>query len=174
MNSGGASLSDLLSGLIDDAGRAVASENQRASYLWNRVNGDIERQHTTGVFVMDAKVAGADPVLGVYIDTRSRVVDFTANKEVYLARISSMGGCYSDIKFLLNRRKCHGHASSAATAAVAPAEELPPLTQEEEEEIAARVSSLPARLRPDAFRAMTLSYQRDRKESTETKRTAPR
>ena len=105
MSSNSASLSDLLSGMLDDAGRAAVSENQQAGYLWNRANGDIERQHTTGVFVMDAKVKGVDPILGVYIDTRSRVVDFTANREVYLARISSMGGRYSDIKFLLNKRK---------------------------------------------------------------------
>lgn len=174
MHSDSASLSDLLAGMLDDAGRVAVSENQKASYLWNRANGDIERQHTTGVFVMDAKVAGVDPILGVYIDTHSRVVDFTANREVYLARISSMGGRYSDIKFLLNRRKDRNHPANVGNAAAHIVEELPELTKEEKEEIESRVSSLPASLRADVFRAMVLSYQRDKKENTETKKTAPR
>ena len=174
MHSDSTSLSDLLSGMLDEAGRAAVSENQRASYLWNRANGDIERQHTTGVFVMDAKVAGADPILGVYIDTRSRVVDFTANREVYLARISSMGGRYSDIRFLLNKRKDRNRPGTTENVVGHTVEELPRLTKEEEEEIESQVSSLPESLRADVFRAMVLSYQRDKKENTETKKTSPR
>ena len=174
MHSDSTSLSDLLSGMLDEAGRAAVSENQRASYLWNRANGDIERQHTTGVFVMDSKVAGADPILGVYIDTRSRVVDFTANREVYLARISSMGGRYSDIKFLLNKRKDRIRPTNGAAIATSIVKDLPDLSKEEEEEIRVRVSSLPASLRSSVFRAMALSYQRDKKEGTETDKTVPR
>jgi hypothetical protein len=160
------SLSDLLSGMLDDAGRAAVSENQRASYLWSRANGDIERQHTTGVFVMESKIAGAPPVLGVYVDTRTRVVDFTANREVYLARLSAMGGCYSDIKFLLNKRKERIRSIVEHHPAETPEAELPPLSDAEEKDILGRVSALPESLRDDVFKAMALSYRREKKKST--------
>ena len=47
-----------------------------AGLAWHSVIGDIERKHTTGVFVGKPKVPGMAPALCVYVDSRMRMVDF--------------------------------------------------------------------------------------------------
>ena len=77
-----AGLSGILSAMFD--GRADAS--WRVTRAWHAVNGDIERAHTTGTFVRDPRRGESGPVLVVYVDSRSRATDFSANSEVYLSR----------------------------------------------------------------------------------------
>jgi len=54
-----------------------------------------------------------------------------------------MGGRYSDIKFLLNKRKDSNRPGTTENVVGHTVEELPRLTKEEEEEIESQVSSLP-------------------------------
>lgn len=77
-----AGLSGILSAMFDE--RADAS--WRVTRAWHAVNGDIERAHTTGTFVRDPRRGESGPVLVVYVDSRSRATDFSANSEVYLSR----------------------------------------------------------------------------------------
>ena len=74
-------ISSLLKGMFSSPeARRSMSANQRAAYVWHNVNGDVERAHTTGVFLKEPHVKGAAPILGVYVDSRMRAVDFRANR----------------------------------------------------------------------------------------------
>ena len=123
-------ISSLLKGMFSSPeARRSMSANQRAAYVWHNVNGDVERAHTTGVFLKEPHVKGADPILGVYVDSRMRAVDFRANREVYRARLSMGGLEVSEIEFIVSQ---YGHGAaprkehvSGAAAAATPKTPLP-------------------------------------------------
>ena len=75
--------------------RARMGAGHTAGLAWHSVIGDIERKHTTGVFVGKPKAPGMAPALCVYVDSRMRMVDFNANREIYLARLTAAGYDYS-------------------------------------------------------------------------------
>jgi hypothetical protein len=153
------SISSLLGNLMGDGGlRRAMGKNQRAAIAWRAANGDIEREHTTGVFVKDARMPGRPPVLGVYVDSRMRAVDFRANREVYLARLSMAGYEFSDIEFLVTKygkkKPTEKKKESAAQ------EELPQLSASEEQECRDMVSGLSEPLRDKVYKALCLSKRR--------------
>ena len=94
------SISSLMREVVDERMSARMSANQRAAAAWYRANGDRERNHTTGVFLKKARVAGAAPVLGVYVDSHAMVTDFGVNKDIYLARLANIGFKVSGIEFI--------------------------------------------------------------------------
>ena len=103
-------ISSLLKGMFSSPeARRSMSANQRAAYVWHNVNGDVERAHTTGVFLKEPHVKGAAPILGVYVDSRMRAVDFRANREVYRARLSMGGLEVSEIEFIVSQS---GHGAA--------------------------------------------------------------
>lgn len=164
-------LGDVFSGVVvppAGAGRDVTR-------AWYAANGDIERAHTTGTFVREPRRGEGGPVLVVYVDSKARVTDFSANSEVYLARLANAGHPFHKVEFRLSRYPrrqaadgaggSHGATSTAPGAAAAspvsrPAPPAPPreLTAGEREEIEGLCSELPDSLRDVVSRAMRASY----------------
>ena len=98
-------LAGILHGMLNDPeAKAKMGAGHSAGLAWHSVIGDIERKHTTGVFVGRPKAPGLAPALCVYVDSRMRMVDFNANREVYLARLQARGYEYSEVRFLQNKR----------------------------------------------------------------------
>ena len=99
MGEGPAQIQDVLGGMLGPGGTMRLNAHKRALALWMRVNGDIERKHTCGAFIKAQP--HADPLLVIYLDSRTRVVDFNANREIYLQRLASQGMPLSKIEFKL-------------------------------------------------------------------------
>lgn len=132
---------------------------------WLSVNGDLERAHTTGIYVENPRSAGEDPALVVYVDTKACEVDFRANAEVYLARLAAAGMSFSRVTFRQDRRRRPKSAPLPAKRRAA-APELPALSPEEEAEVAALVADLPEPLRKSASQAMRMSLRWDKQKSS--------
>lgn len=163
------SVSEALKGAIDPAVAAKAlGPGRLAQRAWFSVNGDVERAHTCGTYLAKPRRAGEPPVFVVYTDTRTRAVDFSANKEVYLARMAAAGFAFSDMRFLQTKnppkkKTAEGHVSASSAPAPVP---LPPLSPSEEQEVAQAVSSLPAGLREKVQKAMSASLRREKADSS--------
>ena len=100
---GGRSVGDLLRGFASKPENAqVLSLAAKVRRAWFSVNGDIERQHTCGLFVKESSRPGVDPLLVVYVDTRPRAVDFTANRGVYV--LAMAGFRFSEMRFQVSKR----------------------------------------------------------------------
>lgn len=176
---GGRSVGELLRGFASKPenaqGLSLAAKVRRA---WFSVNGDIERQHTCGLFVKESSRPGVDPLLVVYVDTRPRAVDFTANREIYVARMAMAGFRFSEMRFQVSKRprgQAPGEADpTAASPDAAPAAAagrkkelpLPELTAQEREQVASACANLPEGLRESVSRAMSQSYRRQRANRT--------
>ena len=166
-------LSSILSGTVSTDMRAHMTENQRARAAWYGANGDIERKHTTGVFLDKTPTKkGRDPVLCVYVDSHVRMSDFNANKEIYLARLHGVGLQVSGVKFRLSdarhMRKATGEKYEGIgkkRASVA----LPGLSQEERGRIEDITRDLPDGIRAKAERAIELSFRRELLENTKNR-----
>lgn len=167
-------LSDVLKGLLGSDVSERMSDNQRARAAWYGANGDIERKHTTGVYLDKSPCRkGLDPVLCVYVDSHVRLTDFSANRETYLSRMYGAGLRVSGIRFRLSdrehiERKRADEAERNASSSVP--EPLPPLTQEEGERIARMTSDLPDGLRQKVSRAMELSFRRETQKRAESEK----
>lgn len=104
-------LDSLLRGVMGDQVAHKMSANQRALVAWHGANGDRERAHTTRVFLCKPKVAGADPIICVYVDSHSFLTDLTANRDIYLTRLANWGFRVSGIEFGVDR-EMHRHKGS--------------------------------------------------------------
>jgi hypothetical protein len=162
-------LSSLMHEVVDGQMSAHMSANQRAAAAWYRANGDRERNHTTGVFLKKARVAGAAPVLGVYVDSHAMVTDFGVNKDIYLARLANVGFNVSGIEFIPSRAGYHAARTRRKEAEQAPFE-LPELDAKELEEAENLVSNLPEPLKTTAYKAVVLSKKREKLEKTQNDR----
>lgn len=174
----GAPLSELVSLVVGKDLRGRLSGSQAAAHAWFEVNGDSERRHTCGVYLRASRIAGEDPVLGVYVDTNARLTDFRTNKDLYLSRLANSGFRVSDVEFRLSRtrapmlRAAEVHAGRAhdGAASYKEAEEpLPPLTRKEEAHVHDLTRDLPDGLRQSASRAISLSMRRNKSADTQTK-----
>lgn len=154
--------------------RAKMGAGHAAGLAWHSVIGDIERKHTTGVFVGKPKVPGMAPALCVYVDSRMRMVDFNANREIYLARLQTAGFDYSEVRFLQNKRP-RPKADAAApaltaekvdkgTVPLATSEPLPELSEAERAQIEAQTAGLSPALRESVSKAMAACMRRQRYE----------
>ena len=166
---GSVSMAELLRRTIPASVRQGMSANQRAASLWRAANGDVERAHTTGVYLRKSPCESLPPVLGVYVDSHARLSDFNANKEIYLTRLAGVGLEVSGIEFRLTRwpapqeggilRKGNNELRRHASGTGAP--ELPPLSPQEERRVRDACAELPDGLRQRVERAMTLSLQHE-------------
>lgn len=151
-----------LSGLVGDEVRRLGSSPERAAanaawIAWSEVNGDVERAHTTGVYVGAPRRGASDPELTVYVDSAAYLTDFSANREVYLARLETAGLHFSRISFRRSRRQKVDHAHSHGTEV--PRSEPRELTEAERREVSALCAQLPESLRDSVSRAMSASYR---------------
>lgn len=146
--------------------RGKMGEGRSAGMAWHSVNGDIERKHTTGVFVGKPRRPGEAPVLCVYVDSRMRAVDFRANREVYLARLWAAGYSFSDVRFLENRRPVAKKAAEkgAAPATARASRQMEPLSAEEQSQVDSACAGLPPKLRERLSKAMSASMRRQKSE----------
>lgn len=163
----GGLLSDCLESYGSQGGEAALS--RRASMAWYSVNGDIERAHTVSVFVRPSPRRDQLPVLFVYVDSRTRAVDFSVNREIYLGRLAMAGLEFSEVRFLEDRR---GRGRTAPGTPSSPREQvprrpLPELSPEEARRVERMCAQLPERLRASASRAMSISLRRDLSERAE-------
>lgn len=171
---GSVSMAELLRRTIPADVRQGMSANQRAAELWRTANGDVERVHTTGVYLRKPPCKGLPPVLGVYVDSHARLSDFNANKEIYLTRLAEVGLEVSGIEFRLTRWPApqggdglnggtgshrgddlRRHGSRAAAC------ELPPLSPAEERRVRDACAGLPDGLKQRVERAMAISLRRE-------------
>lgn len=131
--------------------------------VWYRVNGIVEREHTQGIYVARPKREGCLPELVVYVDSHAYLTDFSANSEVYLARLDSAGLRFSKVTFRLSKRPTR--TSGRETSYGASERTLSPqLSDEELSEIEQRCEGLPQRLRESVSQAMRNSYQSQKRE----------
>lgn len=155
---GEASVADLMAGFLKEQDATGAmSENHVASLAWRAVNGDIERAHTTGVFVKPGRTQGAAPVICVYVDSKARSVDFRANREVYLGRLEAAGKHYSGIEFIVTRYPVKKRKQVQRQAVP-----LPELTEAERAECARLAQAAPQALRESVYKAISASFRRDK------------
>lgn len=164
------SLGSFLGSFLSGGFGGRLSANQRAAAIWYRANGDTERRHTTGVFLRRARSAALPPVLGVYVDSSTRLTDFSASRDVYLARLANAGLELSGIEFRLTRSPrpvCGQVGAGREEPSAAP--ELPPLSAADMARIDELASGLPDGLRQDASRAMELSLRREVLRARESK-----
>ena len=158
-------VSSLMSEVVDGTMMSRMSANQRASAAWYRANGDRERAHTTGVFLKRPRVAGAAPILGVYVDSHVMATDFGVNKDIYLARLANVGFEVSGIEFIPSREGYRTARGSRTTAKAPRCEEvLPPLDESELKEVEFLVRDLPEPLRTSVSKAVSLSKRREKSE----------
>lgn len=136
------------------------SDAQRAAAAWYGCNGTVERKHTTGVYLRRGRTPGADPVLGVYVDSSSRLTDFTARREIYLARLANFGYAVSGVEFRLSKsRFVSARERREEPAAPKP---LPELTPAEEARVQDLVSEVPEPLKESVSRAVRFSFMRQK------------
>lgn len=136
----------------------------RVARVWHAVNGVTERAHTVGIFVERPRRAGAQPVLVVYVDSKSCEVDFMANREVYLARLAQAGLSFAEVRFRQSKRP--PTVARRTVEEKTPQEELPDLTPDEEREAAALLEKVPAALKSSVSRALRVSLQAEKLESS--------
>lgn len=162
------SLSSLLNLCITNPALAKIKKQKASATAWNSVIGDIERKHTTGVFVIEPKIKGRYPILGVFVDSSSVLVDFNVNKEMYLLRLAHLGYKFDDILFKLSKYmqakpvftpqptelSCE---SSTLQKTQTP---LPALSPQEIEFAEHTVQNLPSALRSSALKAVKTTLQR--------------
>lgn len=156
-------IGDVFSSFLEERAGAAG----RVTRAWYAANGDIERAHTTGTFVREPRRGEAGPVLVVYVDSKARVTDFSANREIYLARLAHAGLSFSKIEFRLSkypRREAPTGAGGMRSFSPAKARPRVTLTAEEEAMIERMCASLPATLREKVSEAMRASYCRQRAE----------
>lgn len=163
------SLSSLLSSCITNPALAKIKK-QKASAAWNAVIGDIERKHTTGVFVIEPKIKGRYPILGVFVDSSSILVDFNVNKEMYLIRLAHLGYKFDDILFKLSKymqikpvltpQTTEPPCASSVLQKTQPT--LPALSPQETEFAEHTVQNLPSALRSSALKAVKATLQRQK------------
>lgn len=157
--SGSQGVGEALRGLLESPeARRAMGPGRLAQQAWYRVNGDIERAHTCGTYVAKGRRPGDAPKFVVYTDTRTRAVDFRANREVYLARMAAAGFEFSDIEFKQTKRPPQEKREARSRAAKA-APRLPELTDEEERRVREAVADQPESIREKAYKAMCASLR---------------
>lgn len=165
-------LAEVVSEVVGGRMATRLSRNQRAARAWFAVNGLLEQRHTCGVYLRKPRMRDVGPVLVVYVDTPSRVTDFRANKELYLARLANGGVGVSDVDFRLSRE---GHApggrpgiDAARGSAARAVTSLVPLAEGERRLVEEMCATLPDGLRESAARAMSASLRREKTQKTQS------
>lgn len=154
----------LVRGVLGGSGGAKLSRNQLAARAWYSCNGDMERRHTTGVYLRAGRNPSAAPVMGVYVDSHAYMQNFLANRDLYLSRLAFYGFQVSGIEFRLSKKQ---YVAARQEAKPQPKKAmLAPLSGEERHEVDQLVGQLDPKL-PDSLkkvvsRAVSLSFQRQK------------
>jgi hypothetical protein len=98
------SLAELLGSVLGPS-QARIRDIQRAWQVWNHVNGDKERLHTTGVTLSTSHADTRAPRLIVYVDSNVLLSDFRTNTDLYLGRLANQHFMVSGIDFRLSRNE---------------------------------------------------------------------
>lgn len=160
----GRSLESLLGGEVERIDSQGARRGAAQAWaVWNAVNGDVERAHTTGVHVGEPRRGARDPEFTVYVDSNAYLTDFSANREIYLARMETAGLHFSSIAFRRAKGRAAGGTAPSRVASVARAP-LPELTPDEERRVSELCSTLPESLRESVSRAMRASLRAQKRE----------
>ena len=99
------------------------------------------------------------PTLVVYVDSRSRVTDFTANREIYQARLERVGCRFEEVQFRESKRGAARPDPARERRSFSPAASAS-LTPDEAAEIDELCAQVPESLRDSVSRAMRESWQR--------------
>ena len=160
---------EALRGLLDSPqARRAMGPGRMAQQAWYRVNGDIERAHTCGTYVAKGRRPGDLPTFVVYTDTRTRAIDFRANREIYLARMAAAGFEFSNIEFKQTKRPPREKEDGTARPGKKPAAAaLPELTAAEEARVREMVAGQPENIRERAYKAMCASLRLQKHESAQ-------
>lgn len=137
-------------------------DTARAARVWYSVNGDIERSHTCGVYVRESRGRQKLPTLVVYVDSRSRVTDFTANREIYRVRLEQAGLRFSEIVFRESKRPREEVPRKRPAAPV----ELPTLSPEEDAKVEVLLEDVPEDLRSSVAQAMRMSMRAEKRRNS--------
>lgn len=143
--------------MVKKLGRHLGA-NQRAAAAWFGANGDRERAHTTRVFLRSARLAGADPIICVRVDSHAFLTDLSANRDLYLSRLANWGFFVSGIDFAVDREARHpcGAAQGPPLAQVgAPSRDG--LSAEQGARLDELIAKVPAQLRPSISKAIIAS-----------------
>ena len=141
------------------------SEAQRAAAAWYGCNGNVERKHTTGVYLRAGRGKGSAPVLGVYVDSSSRLTDFTAQREIYLSRLANYGFAVSGIEFRLSKQRyVKAQPGQERKEERAP---LPELSPQEAAEVQDLVADVPEPLKTSVSRAVKYSFMKQKAKDTQ-------
>lgn len=162
------SLGDEVDSLVNAKVRRGMSKNQLAARTWYQCNGDLERRHTTGVYLRPGRSRQSAPVLGVYVDNHACLNDFSMRKDIYLSRLAFAGLDLSGIEFRLSRQEYIDRRPKAG--AKGPKKEKPvllePLNKEEEQtaqELVSHLSpSVPQSLKSRVSKVVELSLSREK------------
>lgn len=152
---------ELFSSWLSSMGGTVR-DTARAARVWYFVNGDIERSHTCGVYVSEPRGRQKLPTLVVYVDSRSRVTDFTANREIYRVRLEQAGLRFSEIVFRESKRPREEVRRKMDKAPV----ELPALTPEEDAMVERALEDVPEDLRSSVAQAMRMSMRAEKRRNS--------
>ena len=152
---------ELFSSWLSSMGDTVRG-TARAARVWYFVNGDIERSHTCGVYVSEPRGRQKLPTLVVYVDSRSRVTDFTANREIYRVRLEQAGLRFSEIVFRESKRPREEVRRKMDKAPV----ELPALTPEEDAKVEVLLEDVPEDLRSSVAQAMRMSMRAEKRRNS--------
>ena len=153
------SVGDVFSAVMGDLdARGSARSTWSAGRAWYAVNGDIERAHTTGVFVREPSGRQTLPTLIVYVDSRARATDFTANREIYLGRLERVGWHFEEVQFRESKRPAALPAPARERRSFSP--DAAPLSDADAARIDELCAEVPESLRESVSRAMRESWQR--------------
>ena len=137
---------------------------KKAGMYWNVVNGDYERNHTCGLYVIPPKKYHVGPTLVVYLDNSSVLQDFATNKSLYMERMAYQGFPVQDIRFKISHNGAeHGKAHRGLDTADRDTQDkkpLPELTAQQLAEIKERIKDRPENIQAMVLKPMIQSYRR--------------
>ena len=148
---GECNLSQLMDGIMNRIDDGQGDRTRRVQRVWLTVNGDIEREHTMGIYLREGK---AGETLIVYVDSQALVQDFTVNRHLYLGRMAMAGVELADIQFRRSRYRRKKPAHDVPSADVRESEP-PELDKALQERLERECEGLPPKLKDVVSEALS-------------------
>jgi hypothetical protein len=169
-------ISDLMQAAV--SAKSVDKEQLFARQCWNRIAGSSELKHTCATYLTPVKPPHKLPVLIVYIDSPSLVVEYGTDKLLYQARLEEAGLNIRAVDFKLSKNAAaHARAlrdmeKSKSSVQKSPQDACRDLSSEEREHIASMVTGLPDGVAQALSGAMAASLKRGRTSTPREPRTS--
>lgn len=161
------SMSFLMKGpysLFDSSAIQRMNSIKKAGMYWNVVNGDFERDHTCGLYVIPPKKYHVGPTLVVYLDNSSVLQDFLTNKDLYMERMTYQGFPVQDIRFKIShsavQRGANLRDSGLDWSDAQDTKSLPELSAQQLAEIKEQIKDRPEKIQAMVLKPMIQSYRR--------------